>query len=190
MGNFLCSVLAVLIISIEKTSQVLFGTVIVYATLRVFEIAVYQANVLLFDEFRAAKNRKSYALRGYRRLAVLLICNYVEIIFWFAAIYLALGDHVVFKLFNNERNTLTSLYSSFIVMSTFGDQNIVPNTSIGLLFSLYQSAVGLFMTALVLARFFGILPAPKSSDRLETSAGRRGTLTRRSRGTPRKRGVP
>ena len=141
--------------------------IVAYAVLRVFEVTVYQINVLLFDEYRSVKEGRPYALRGYRRLVVLLLSNYVEIVLWFGAIYLSLPGHFTFNLFAPEKTVLDGLYSSFIIMSTFGDPNVTPTTRSGMLIILYHSIVGLFMTAVMIARFFGVLPRPKSSDEME-----------------------
>ena len=139
-----------------------------YGLLRVFEIAIYQINVLLFDEYRAQKVGERYALRGYRRLVVLLLQNYTEIVFWFAAIYVALNPYLDFKLQGTASTFIGGVYSSFIVMTTFGEPNMVPKNlwTVGLI--LYQSVIGLFMTLVSLARFIALIPTPDSSDKFES----------------------
>lgn len=42
-----------------------------YALLRVYEVVIYQTNVLLFDEYRAIKAGKECKLHGYRRIMIL-----------------------------------------------------------------------------------------------------------------------
>src|SRR5206468_2499479 len=66
-------------------------TLLVYGGLRVFEVVVTQTNVLLFDEWRARRRGVSYALRGYRRILILLLHNYAEVVFWFVAALLVLN---------------------------------------------------------------------------------------------------
>ncbi len=147
---------------------------IVYGIIRVFEISVYQTNILLFDEYRAVKAGRKYAVRGYRRLVLLLLHNYVEIIFWFAASYIYFAESFVHKW--GKGTFAGGIYSSFIAMSTFGDFNLTPKDAIGAAILAFQSASGLFMTLLSLARFIGLLPKPKTKDELE-----RNVVTRRRR---------
>jgi len=140
---------------------------ICYALLRVFEIVIYQVNVLLFDEYRARKISSPYALRGYRRLVILLLQNYIEIVFWFAAIYVALSIGFEFKVPGTADTFFGGMYSSFIIMTTFGEPNIAPKASWGAILILFQSGTGLFMTLLSLARFVSLIPTPESSDEFE-----------------------
>ncbi|TFH48406.1 MAG: hypothetical protein E4G89_06345 [Methanothrix sp.] len=60
--------------------------------LRIFELVVYQVNVLLFDEWRARRSGREYSLRGYKWLFVLLLHNYFELVFWFVASLFAFED--------------------------------------------------------------------------------------------------
>lgn len=140
---------------------------VVYGLLRVLEIVVYQTNVLLFEEYRAAKAGKPYAVRGYRRLVLLLIHNYVEIICWFASTYLLFGELYQFQLPGSDGSVFGGIYSSFIVMTTFGDPNISPQGTVAAFILCWQSLIGLFMTLLSLARFIGMLPSPQSMDLFE-----------------------
>ncbi len=166
LSNF---VLAILVSAIAPFVSCVWGKVFLvgYSLLRVFEIAIYQINVLIFDEYRAQKESKSYELRGYRRLVVLLLQNYAEIVFWFAAIYVTLNSNFDFKIQGTASSFFGGIYSSFIVMTTFGDPNIAPKNLCAASLILYQSVIGLFMTLLSLARFIAFIPTPKSSDKLE-----------------------
>lgn len=138
-----------------------------YGLLRIFEVVIYQINVLLFDEYRARKASSTYALRGYRRLVILLLQNYIEIIFWFAAIYVILNMGFEFKTPGTTNTFFGGFYSSFIIMTTFGEPNIVPKAPWGAILILFQSGIGLFMTLLTLARFISLIPTPESSDEFE-----------------------
>ena len=74
-----------------------------YALLRVFELVVYQINVLLFDEYRVTKAGKTYKLKGYRRMIILLIQNYFEVIFWWGIIGLG-ANSLIIGLYWNMMN--------------------------------------------------------------------------------------
>ena len=166
LGNFGLSFIAAMVapcISSDWAKVLLIG----YALLRIFDIVIYQVNVLLFDEYRARKVSSPYALRGYRRLVILLLQNYIEIVFWFAAVYAALSFGFEFKVPGTGGTFFGGTYSSFIVMTTFGDPNIIPKELWGSGLILFQSATGLFMTLLSLARFISLIPTPESSDEFE-----------------------
>jgi len=139
---------------------------IIYGMLRTFEIFVYQINVLLFDEYRIKKAKKDYALRGYRRIAILLLHNYFEIIFWFALVY----RNLEWAFGANEYN-INSLFASinfsFFVMTTFGHTFISPKTIYGEIAIFLQSIMGLFMAILIFARFVSLLPTPSTLDEFE-----------------------
>ncbi|MBI4188400.1 MAG: hypothetical protein HY529_04235 [Chloroflexi bacterium] len=152
------------------------GTV-VYGAFRVFELIVYQVNVLLFDEYRAKKTeyikRKTgeiytspYALRGYRRILILATLNYVEIIFWFALFYYKLS-----WAFDTHEASLNSFFNtlhfSLITMTGFGSTPIYPIKTLGYALTSINMAIGLFMALLILARFISFLPKPKTMDEFE-----------------------
>lgn len=137
-----------------------------YGGIRVLEVLVYQVNVLLFDEYGAKKAGKAYAIRGFRRLMIALLHNYVEIIFWFALFYRNLGwafeaSEVTLDSF------LVSLNFSFVTMTTFGYSTIFPKETWGNILTLIQSVIGLFMALLILARFVSLIPTPETLDEFE-----------------------
>lgn len=166
LGNLLLSICCVFIAAYIPDS-IFVLLVVVYGASRVFEIAVYQVNVLLFDEYRAFKAGKDYALVGYRRMVLMLLHNYVEIIFWLATTYVYMADHYNHKWTAGARTAFGSIYSSFITMTTFGDFDLMPKSTFGAFILLFHATVGLFMTLLSLARFISLIPAPKSMDVLE-----------------------
>jgi hypothetical protein len=131
---------------------------VAYGALRVFEITVYQVNVLLFDQLRAHRAGKSYALEGYTRIVLLLLTNYLEIILWFAAAYAVL----VPQLGGVDRNLPSLLVESFATFTGFGPAHLDPQTRLALALVWAESAAGLFMSIVVLARFVGMLPTPGS----------------------------
>jgi len=142
--------------------------IIIYVGLRIFEILVYQINVMFFDEYRARKAGNEYAVRGFRRLIILLLHNYMEIIFWYALAYLTFST-----AFSNSEETLNSATKaiglSFNTMTTFGLQATEPIKSIGSILIFSQAAIGLFMVLVILSKFVGAIPSPASMDEFETT---------------------
>jgi hypothetical protein len=131
---------------------------VIYGLLRVFEITVYQINVLLFDQLRARRGGQRYALEGYARIVLLLLQNYLEVIFWFAAAYGVL----VPVLGPVTRSLPVLLHESFATFTGFGTSHLEPRSGVALACVWAESAGGLFMSIIVLARFIGMLPKPES----------------------------
>jgi len=165
LGHLILSIVLLLICS---ALNLYWGEAIAvgWGMIRVFEVLIYQINVLLFDEYRAKKAGKPYALRGYRRIVILLLHNYVEIIFWFALFY-----HHWDWAFETGKASFDSipgvLNFSFVTMTTFGYTTIFPKETLGNILTLTQSAIGLFMALLILARFISLIPTPKTLDEFE-----------------------
>jgi len=163
LGHVFLSVLSVpAVLYIQNYYVGLF--IAVYALLRVFEVVVYQTNVLLFDEYRATKAGRDYALHGYRRMVVLLMQNYFEIIFWFAAQYIFFNGLFSFSVEGSHESVFGAIYTSFVVMTSFGYYNVTPLGVLAYSLVIGQAMIGLFMTLLSLARFIGLIPTPKSRD--------------------------
>lgn len=135
---------------------------VVLGFLRIFEIFVYQVNVLLFDEYRAQKRHQAYHINSYRRVIILLTHNFFEIIFWFSFIYVAFNYDFTGDVQNYS--VLEIIYQSFVKMTNFGSAQLEPNNFLGLQIIWFQSLVGLFMTLIVLARFISLLSRPESQD--------------------------
>jgi hypothetical protein len=144
---------------------------VIYASARIFEIVVYQINVLLFDEYRARAAQTPYALHGYRRILVLLVHNYFEIVCWFGAVYTfyyRLGGLDVGP--GQPDPTVVSVFrDSLLLMFSFNSERYTPAGDVGLAVFTVHATVGIFMTIVVFARFLALLPAPQSRDPLETS---------------------
>lgn len=124
---------------------------LVYGALRVFEIFIYQLNVILVHPY----NSNNYSLYSYRRMTISLIHNFFEIIFWFA------GTYLVMHFMSNPEE---AIYNSFIHMTAFSGEVEDWVTFIILQF---QALIGLFMTILSFARFISLFPQPKSMDEKE-----------------------
>jgi len=168
LGNFLLSIVSYFILFMWSDPNVYWWETIAicWGAIRVFEVTIYQINVLLFDWYRASKEGKPYAVRGFLRLIILLLHNYVEIIFWFALFYRNMNW--AFETGGLALDSfLVSLNFSFVTMTTFGHSNVFPKTDVGYILTLIQSAIGLFMALLILARFISLIPSPKTSDRVE-----------------------
>lgn len=163
VGNLALSLLFVWIVSYTNRS-VLWTILLIYGFMRVFEVIVYQTNVLLFDHLRGGSN---YTVRSYRRIVILLLHNFCEIILWFAASYIVLANSFINT---DSMSMLSTIYSSFVITTGFGITKLEPNSSIGLYIIWAQSFSGLFLTLVSLSRFIGLLPTPKSMDREEQEA--------------------
>lgn len=176
LGNLL---LSIVLLSVCSNPDVLLWEIIavIWGGLRVVDLLIYLINVLLFDEYRAKKieyqKRKNgeiytttYALRSYRRIVILLLHNYVELIFWFALFYRNLD-----WAFQTSRVSLNSFFGalnfSFFTMTTFGYTDIYPKETCGDVLVFIQSAIGLFMILLILTRFISLIPKPKTLDEFE-----------------------
>jgi len=81
-----------------------------YGFFRTCEIVIYQANVMLFDEFRANKAGQEYFLDGYRRIVLLFIHNYFEIIFWLACAYTVFAADYEHKFTSGVGTVLGGIY--------------------------------------------------------------------------------
>lgn len=138
-----------------------------WAWVRVFEVFVYQTNVLLFDKYRAKKAGKDQRIESFLRLVVLLLMNYVEVIFWFAIIYFNLEWFSLVPSGIHLNSFFESINFSFVTMTTFGYTTVVPEHVMETIITLIQSAVGLFMALLVLAPFVSLLLEPKDLERSE-----------------------
>ncbi len=139
--------------------------IIVYAILRVFEVIIYQLNVLFFDPYRTEKRGKKYEIKSPTRMVILLLHNYVEVMFWYAAIIIAL-----IQLSGNLLDATWGEYvrSNILCIATFdssGIQEIVGefySKLSGIVF--LQIISGVIMTIISLARFIGLMPVIDSKN--------------------------
>jgi hypothetical protein len=146
---------------------------IFYGAIRVFEIIVYQINVLLFDQYRSWKKGESYKIRGYRRMVVNLLCNFVEIVFWFSVSYVCfLTNHFTQE---HDPSLLQVMLTSFSYTTGFGIHDLLslPKlSSLGTSILYFQSIAGLVMTLISIARFIALLPPIESVEEHENSNNR------------------
>jgi hypothetical protein len=159
-------VLLLLTLSSPGSSSSFRFILILYGSLRTFEILIYQINVMFFDEYRTKNAGREYAIKGYRRLVILLLQNYLEIIFWYAFAYSTFNT----SFLNNNislNTTLQALALSFNAMTSFGLTIFQPVNMMGFFLYFSQAAIGVFMVVTILAKFIAIIPQPKSLDELE-----------------------
>lgn len=128
-----------------------------YGAWQLISILSYHVNVIIFDELRAKKKGERGELLSYRRSLILVLTNYIEIIFWFALAY---------KITSYIDTVLTSLHLSFVTMTNFGKQPVEPQGLAQTIVPI-QSAIGFFLLVLILAYFVSLLPRRKSKDPLE-----------------------
>ncbi len=138
---------------------------LIYGALRIFEIVVVQVNILLFDEFRARKAGKPYSIRGYRRIVLLLLHNYAEIVFWFTGTLMFL--HHASHLEIDNFSLATAFRQGILQMASFSSRELHPVDLYASLVLLLQTVVGIFMTILTLARFVSLMPAPLTQEPYE-----------------------
>ena len=135
---------------------------IIYAIIRIIELVVYQMRVLLIDQFKS----NDYALRGYRRILVLSLMNYFEILAWFALFY-----HKWAHWFDDRLQVLHtaigSLYFSLVSMSTLGYGEVLPLNNYARLLIFFQIIIGIFLLILIISRIISYLPKPKTLDENE-----------------------
>jgi len=137
-----------------------------YGILRVLEIVVYQVNVLLFDPIRARRNKKPYAVRGYRRLLLLSLHNYAEVALWFACFYRHAGNLGHCRAC--AKTAVEFLYFSLATISTVGYGDIHPLDDNSRVLAIAEMGIGLFMGLIILARIVSCLPnAPSLEERDE-----------------------
>ena len=109
---------------------------------------------------------KTPYVRGFLRIVILLLHNFIEIIFWFALFYRNLTWAFVTPNINLN-SFLHSLNFSFYNMTTFGHTLIFPKTNLGYVITFIQAGIGIFMSLIVVSRFISLLPPPKTIDEYE-----------------------
>ncbi len=152
------------IISFHTQNKIILVVLVSYGMLRIFEIFVYQINVVLFDPYRARIQNKQYKIKSPTRLVILLLHNYSEIIFWFSAItmsVLAINDtlehtwsyYIRLNFLSITTLDLNELYKEGLIFEEY------------IVIAFYESIVGFLMTIISLARFISILPGVKSIEK-------------------------
>jgi len=167
LGNLIFSVLSVIITYyIDRRMRFLFWIILAYSIVRVFEILVYQLNVLFFDRIRAQKNNQDYSIRSATRMVILLLHNFAEIMLWYSVMMICILK--IDGSFSQERTIWEYIRANILNVTTFNTGEIEKivnktNSSIANLI-FFENITGLFMTLLCLGRFINLLPTVKTKD--------------------------
>lgn len=149
--------------SLVRVSHDWYTVMCVYAGIRIFEIVVVNARVLLDIESSRREPQKPAALGGYRRLLLLVAHNYVEVALWFALVYAESSGHFS-STSCNVREPICAIYFSAITMATVGYGDIYPLDCVGRALVVAQVSFGIFLTVVILARVVANLPQLPSLD--------------------------
>jgi hypothetical protein len=145
-------------ISFCTDNAIFVGVLLVLATLttvRVFECVIYLTSVMIFPR----ANKGQYDILSPRRSIILLICNYLEIIFWFAFWYSMLrrtGRLVVDAPFV----PIAILRESLTLMVANWTGAFTNMTRLTWVVITLQDFIGLFMTITIVTKFMSQLPQP------------------------------
>ncbi len=165
LGNLIFAIFGT-IVSIPGSVSFWQGLLLIYGTIRVFESMIDKINVFLFDEYRTNKAGLTYAVGGFRRTIILHLHSYVEVMFWYATFYLSFNSW--FENGSDKlQNGLQAFYFSFYALTSFGLVDTSPANASGQFLVFSESAIGLFMAVILLARFVSLLPTPKTLDKTE-----------------------
>jgi len=123
---------------------------------RAYEIVVNQANVLFATDREMTVEKAEIPVKEPRRLLLVALFNYIEIAFWFAALYRTAAGSFECNISLASRST--ALYYSLVTMVTLGYGDITPTDRTGVGLVIAHIIVGMFLMLMVLARFVGALP--------------------------------
>lgn len=156
----------VLLVSTRLLHPLLLAVVGGYGVVRILEIVAYQAKIVFLDPYREAPITRAFALRSYRRIVVLALHNYFEIVLWFAGFYATWRDQFgpTSRVLASE---MAAVYYSMVTMTTVGYGEITPASDFARGMVTAHLCIGLFMSVLILARFVSYLPAPRTMDSAE-----------------------
>lgn len=168
-GNLVAAIIssAITYYLIDKFVGVLW-IIITYASMRIFEVIIYQLNVFFFDQYRYERNGNDYSIKSSTRMVILLLHNYVEIMFWYVAIIISLiringgGIH---------DSWVSCVQSNIICIATFDSSGIREiiggmNSNLGQVIFL-EIITGIIMTLISLARFIGVMPQVKCENEIK-----------------------
>ena len=159
VGNFLLSIVSsIIVFYLNEKFIYLMIALSAYGSLRVFEVIVYQINVVFFDPYRAYKARRQYKDKSIRRIILALFHNYVEIMFWFAVIVLTIAKVSHISVTASWFEYVTSTILCVAVFDRTGLENIIGKNLYLAELVFVEIVAGLIMTIISIARFIGILP--------------------------------
>src|SRR5262249_15066080 len=137
--------------------------VVAISIVRMFEYLVFNLNIMLL----ARKREEPANLRSYRRSVILLLCNYLETIFWFATWYSILANHSLLEASESRSLSISILRESIVLMVANSTGSVTAKSDIALAAFTVHSLVGLFLTTAMVSWFISLLPRPPSADASE-----------------------
>lgn len=123
-----------------------------YAFERIFEIFVYQVNVMFFDPLK--NYGEGYYISSEIRSIIMVILNLIEYIIYFTIIYLQFGD---------AGSVLGAIRSSFNIITGL-ELSIDGKSSVWILIGYFEAIIGIFMNIICIARFMSLLPSVDMKD--------------------------
>lgn len=160
--NLLFALFGSLII-INNRSKLLSYVILIYGSLRIVEVIVYQLNVAIFTPYRKSLKGETASINSSTRMVVLLIHNYVEMIFWYASLYVSMqviSNHQIVYSWGEY------LKSSALCFMTFDTslEVLIPNMEFLSQVVFSEVIAGMIMTVISIARFLGMLPEIKEAN--------------------------
>lgn len=161
VGNILFAILSEKIVYIIECKWVIW-ILVIYSVERVFEMFVYQMNVLFFHPLRAEylhkeKKVEKYAIKSATRTVLMLILNMIEYILQFAVIFTAVRN------LSGLSSDYVGIAGSFKVFMNITSPEEFSDNCI-LMLAYVETVIGLFMNIICLARFVGMLPEVAQKD--------------------------
>lgn len=152
---------AVIILSVFNIWQNYLGFRWVVGCLCSFFIINIIVSVSLFGIIKGKNNTDEnkdyhpYQVYSVPRVIVLSLINYIEIIFYFALLYLV-ADCLKFNPDNRQIiGPLDTLYFSGTTIFTIGYGDILPKSMLGKFLSLFEVAVGVLILTILVGRMLG-----------------------------------
>lgn len=163
--NLALSIMFLILISKNSPIRIV---AIIYALMRITEVIVFLFYTQIYGGYRGKKKpRLHYTVLSFRRIIIITIILYFEVIVWFAGLYRINGEHFVFSNLPGLDNILKALYYSVVTMTTIGYGDVSAKTTIGYVLVIAQSIIAVFMTLLILSRIISYLPRPRTLDKIE-----------------------
>lgn len=140
--------------------------ILIYSALRVFEIIVYQINVVFFDPITKGGDGQPYFVKSIIRSLILIFINFLEIVFWYACMIISisnLNDIII------NYSWIKYIGESFLCLATFSEGIITDSYSILKKLSFLEIITGLVFTLISFSRFLGLLPAINELSNLKSN---------------------
>jgi hypothetical protein len=140
----------------------------IYSMLRVFEMLVYQINVLFFHRMNGyfhgstqsgADQAKpaEYVIKSATRTVLMLVLNMVEYVLQFVVVFQAI------HMFLGIDGVTVTVLDSFEIFMNSGSLEMYAESPL-FMYAYIETVIGIFMNIVCLARFIGLLPDVKVKD--------------------------